>query len=191
MDSITTILSFDTLLLTGLSFWFTLAIINNITDPATNIFLIGQMMNMDLLKQDQKMGNGLQWRAISSGTIHKVVFTSVVLIQIAVAMLLWKAVVAYVLVFSEPITVEAIANAVLSANTGLIAFTALWICFWCGGMWFGYWMKTPQIQQVHMVLIILSLATFLILNNPILVKEHLTYQHKTSDIKHSIANIRR
>ncbi len=186
MNSITAVLYFDTLLLIGISVWFTLAIFNNITDPGTNIFLIGQMMNMDLLSEDQNMGNGIQWRAIRSGNIHKLVFTSVVLIQIVVAMLLWKAVVTYALIFNDPVTADTIANAILSANTGLTAFTALWIGFWCGGMWFGYWMKTPQIQQVHMALLILSAAIFLIINNPVLSTEHLIDRHKISDMEQSI-----
>lgn len=167
MDYISAALALKTLFLSGLSLWFTLAIFNNLTDPGTNIHLIGQMMRMDLIKEDPNMGNGLQWRAVNSTLVHKAFFSCVVLAQIVAVILLWRASIAFLGIAIDSTNAPALARAIYLGNLGLGAFAAIWICFWSGGMWFGYWMKTPQIQLVHMMLLIMSIGGFLLVNLPI------------------------
>lgn len=166
MNYISSVLALKTLFLSGLSLWFTLAIVNNLTDPGTNIHLIGQMMGMNLLKDDPNMGKGLQWRAVSSRSVHKMVFSCVVLAQIITVILLWKASMAFLGIALDFTNALPLVRANYLGNLGLGAFASIWICFWVGGMWFGYWMKTPQIQQVHMMLLIMSMCGFLLVNLP-------------------------
>ncbi len=167
MDSISAVLALKTLFLSGLSLWFTLAIVNNLTDPGTNIHLIGQMMRMDLIKEDPNMGNGLQWRAVSATLVHKIVFSCVVLAQIVAAILLWRASIAFLGITMDFTNAPTLARAIYLGNLGLGAFATIWICFWSGGMWFGYWMKMPQVQQVHMMLLVMSMCGFLLVNFPV------------------------
>lgn len=167
LDYISVVLATKALFLSGLSLWFTLAIINNLTDPETNIHLIGQMMRMDLIKEDPIMGNRLQWRAVNSSLVHKMAFSCVVLAQIVTVILLWRASIAFFGIAAGLTNATDLARAIYLGNLGLGAFAAIWICFWTGGLWFGYWMKTPQIQQVHMMLLIMSMCGFLFVNLPV------------------------
>jgi len=167
MDSISAVFALKTLFLSGLSLWFTLAIFNNLTDSGTNIYLIGQMMRMDLIKEDPNLGNGLQWRAVSGILVHKLVFYCVVLVQIVVVILLWRASIAFFCIAMHFTNAPTLARSIYLGDLGLGAFAAIWICFWSGGMWFGYWIKMPQVQQVHMMLLVISMCGFLLVNLPV------------------------
>lgn len=166
MDQLAVVLGMKTLFLFGLALWFSLAILNNITDPGTNTYLIGQMMRMDLVKEDPNMGNGIEWRALPAPALHKGALHAVVLVQVAAVALLWIAVYKFAATWVRPPTPVTIADATMFGNIGLGAFAAIWILFWSGGMWFGYWMKMPQIQQVHMTLLIMSMVGFMVVNYP-------------------------
>ncbi len=166
MDQLAVVLGMKTLFLFGFALWFSLAVLNNATDPGTNTYLIGQMMRMDLVKEDPNMGNGIEWRALSAPALHKGVLYTVILVQMAAAALLWIAVYKFAATWLRPPTPASIADATLFGNIGFGAFAAIWIVFWSGGMWFGYWMKTPQIQQVHMTLLIMSMVGFMVVNYP-------------------------
>lgn len=166
MDLLVAVLGIKTLFLFGLALWFSLAILNNIADPGTNTYLIGQMMSMDLVKDDPKMGNGIEWRALLAPMLPTGILRIVVVVQIAVAALLWIAVYKFAMTWIRPPTSASIAEATVFGTIGLGAFAAIWIGFWSGGMWFGYWMKTPQIQQVHMTLLIMSMVGFMAVNYP-------------------------
>ena len=166
MDQLAVVLGMKTLFLCGLALWFSLAILNNITDPGTNTFLIGQMMRMDLLKEDPNMGNGIKWRALTAPALHKGVLRTIVVVQLISVTLLWIAVIKFAATWGFQTTLTNVADATVFGNIGLGAFAAIWILFWSGGMWFGYWMKTPQIQQVHMTLLIMSMIGFMVVNYP-------------------------
>ncbi len=164
IESISIILAMKCLFLLGMTLWFTLVMINNMTDPGTNLHLIGQMMRMDLLKEDPHMGNGIEWRAVKSPAIHKTVLVFVILVQLLAVILLWKAVFEFARASVGPVAPSAVHHAVLSADIGLGVLLAKMIWFWCGGMWYGYWIKTPQVQQVHMTLLVMLMLEFLIIN---------------------------
>ena len=164
IENISIILSIKCLFLLGITLWFTLVVINNVIDPGTNLHLIGQMMRMDLLKEDPHMGNGIEWRAIKSPTVHKTVLVCVILLQLLAVILLWKAVIEFAMASKGPIAPVAVHHAILSADIGLGVLLAKMIWFWCGGMWYGYWVKTPQVQQVHMTLLVMLMLEFLIIN---------------------------
>lgn len=166
MNQLAVVLGMKTLFLFGLALWFSLAILNNITDPGTNTYLIGQMMRMDLVQEDPNMGNGIEWRALRAPTLHKAVLYAVVLVQVAVAALLWMAVYKFTATWARTPTPVTVTDATVFGNIALGAFAAIWIWFWSGGMWFGYWMKMPQIQQVHMTLLIMSMVGFIVVNYP-------------------------
>jgi predicted small integral membrane protein len=48
---------------TGLAAWMTVAVINNATDPGTNIHFLANMLSMEQLLADAVLGNGLEWRS--------------------------------------------------------------------------------------------------------------------------------
>jgi len=141
----------------GLAAWLTLAAANNVIDPRTNTHLLSEMMAMAELKRDAVLGQGLLWRSVSSAALPRAILRLVIALQIGIVVLLWRA--AYLLGFGEHG-----AAAVAAANLALGAFASLWFFFLCGGMWFGYWMKMPQVQQVHMMLLLVSLAAMALIN---------------------------
>lgn len=154
-------LSLKFICVAGLALYLSIVVINNITDPATNLGLIVRMMSMEEIKQDPTMGNGLEWRAVRSTFVPKASFYFIVVYQVVTAVLLWRG--AYFLlaaIFGSATLPQAIA----AANIGLGAFALIWIGFICGGLWFGYWMKMGPGQQTHMTLLILSMLAILIIN---------------------------
>lgn len=148
-----------TLLVFGLAVWLTLILINNLTDPGTNVYLIGQMISMTALKLDGVMGRGLLWRALESPALAKILLNGVVIVQFFTVLLLWRAAIHWVRVLrARP------ARAIAATNQALAAFLGLWFLFLCGGLWFGYWMKMGPVQQVHMTLVIISLLSLIAVN---------------------------
>lgn len=87
-ENISIVLGMKCLFLIGITLWFTLVMINNMTDSGTNLHLIGQMMRMDLLKEDPYMGNRIEWRAVKSPVIHKMVLIFVILLQFLAVIIL-------------------------------------------------------------------------------------------------------
>lgn len=136
-------------MLAALAAWLTLAVFNNIRDPGTNIHLIGVMIRMDLIKEDAKLGNGLEHRAINDPALARLLLHIVIVAQIVISIALWIAVlVTFAALWGSatPATAKAI------GTLAILLFGALWVFFLCGGLWFGYWMKMPQVQQVHLSL---------------------------------------
>ncbi len=167
IEHVSVVLGVKCLFLLGMTLWFTLVVINNMTDPGTNLHLIGQMMRMDLLKGDPQMGNGIEWRAVNSPAVHKAVFVLVIFFQLLAVTLLWKAVIEFAMASGKPVSSDLVLHAISSANIGLGVLLAKMFWFWCGGMWYGYWMKTPQVQQVHMTLLVMLMLEFLIINTSV------------------------
>jgi predicted small integral membrane protein len=151
-----------TLLLAGVTTWLWIAVFNNVRDRGTNVLLLGLMFGMGLLKEDPELGNGLKHRAIDSPKVPAIVLTFIVVYQVATAALLSAATAAMGARLFGP----DIGNATALANMAVSAFTVLWFSFFCGGLWFGYWLKQGPVQQVHMTLILFSMGLFVIVNLP-------------------------
>ncbi len=149
----------------GLSCYLTIAVINNLVDRGTNRSLLAQMLSMDLLKDDPAFGKGLLNRAIKSQKVSVVVLNITVVVQILISLMLWYSSIKLLQSFLFQPTL--LASAINSCNIALSCFMVLWFFFWCGGLWFGYWMKTGQIQEVHMRLIIISIVELIFLNYPL------------------------
>lgn len=152
-----TLLQLKTLVTAGLATWLSMAVGNNIIDPGTNIHLLTQMMSMAELKQDGVLGQRLLWRRVEAAWTVRLVLLLVIFAQVAVALLLWRA------TFLLGWTPDAKA-AVSAANLGVGSFAGLWFVFLTGGMWFGYWMKMVPVQQVHMALLAIAVATLILIN---------------------------
>lgn len=154
------------LVLFGLSFWLTVAVINNITDFGTNNYLLREMLSMNALKADPLLGKGLEWRNIIQPVFSQYLLIIIIAIEIFIALLLWNAAFSWLkiskLFYANK--KDTLASVVSKTNIALICFAGLWFFFWIGGLWFGYWLKMPQVQQVHMMLIILSVGIIAFIN---------------------------
>ena len=146
------------ILMLGLSSYLTIAVCNNFLDKGTNTFLLEQMLGMSLLKSDPLLGNGLLHRHINNPKFSIILLRIIAIVQLCIALNLWV---------STGYMIDALFNAektplaIQYATFSLTAFMSLWFFFWCGGLWFGYWIKTGQIQEVHMKLILLSLLSII------------------------------
>lgn len=152
------------LLIIGLAAWMSIAVLNNTTDPATNRFFLGTMLQMNLLFDEPNgLGQGLLWRAMS-GEIGKPMLLAIAAAQAAIAAYLWFAGISF-LVAAGRGDARRLAAARGRAVHALSAFMALWLFFLVGGLWFGYWIKQGVIQQVHMTLLILSVLAIQFVGN--------------------------
>jgi len=75
--------------------------------------------------------------------------------------MLWSSALTFSIAVINPLWTHVAINI---ANYSLSAFMSMWFFFLCGGFWFGYWIKTPQIQEVHMKLIIISIVEIIFIN---------------------------
>lgn len=162
MESFASVLFPRAVLLFAFAAWLTIAVVNNIRDRGTNVFLLGVMFRMALLKEDANMGNGLKHRAIDDVRFHGRMLSFIVACQIVIAA---------ALAFAGAATAAAwlgrpFADPAASANLALAMFVSLWLFFMSGGLWFGYWMKQPQVQQVHMTLVLMAIGMFILVNLP-------------------------
>jgi hypothetical protein len=85
---------------------------------------------------------------------------AVVAVQIIVALLLWIATAAILAWWFGVMNRDV---ALATANIAIVGFLGLWTSFLCGGLWFGYWMKMPQVQQVHLSLFTIALIAFVLI----------------------------
>lgn len=152
-----------TIILSGLASWMTIAVLNNITDQQTNLFNLETMLTMRLLVENDILGNGLEWRALSASVAPFVLFC-VIGWQLATAVALWWSALAQVRALIGATSLD---SASWTANVALSMFAAMWLAFLCGGLWFGYWIKQGPIQNVHLALLIVSLGSMLFVNQPL------------------------
>lgn len=147
------------LVVAGLAAWLSLAVSNNILDFGTNRFLLANVTSMRELKADPNLGKGLVGRAVENARYPTLILCAVIVMQVVVALLLWRG--AWHLAFAADARA-----AVGAANLGLASFLALWLWFLIGGLFYGYWMKMPQVQQVHLALVIISTLAIILVNMP-------------------------
>src|SRR4051794_15173592 len=103
-------------ILFGVSVWLTIAVINNLMDPATNITMIGQMMRMDPIENAPTLGAKLRRRAVTSPGAHKRSFYMATFIQLVAAVLMWRGAVLLLLAGWGHGNAAALAHATAAVN---------------------------------------------------------------------------
>ena len=146
----------------GLSCYLSIAVTNNILDKGTNRFLLRQMLSMALLESDSIFGRGLLSRAINSEKVSEILLHVISIVQIIISAILWCGSIQLILAFFH--NSHHLVFAINCCTIALSCFMSLWFFFWCGGLWFGYWIKTGQVQEVHMRLVIISIISILFIN---------------------------
>jgi predicted small integral membrane protein len=146
----------------GYGIWFSLAVFNNIVDFKTNKFLIGKMITMEDIINDPNLGNQLQWRALNGKHWPSIILSNVIAYQLIIAAkLLFSGFTLLSLITSDGVIS---ADILLGVNYSLLMMLTLWFGFLTGGLWFGYWMKMPQVQLVHLLLILITLICLTLVN---------------------------
>lgn len=156
MSPADTLMWIKTLVVAGLASYLSIFVLNNITDPGTNAAAIPRMMTMRELREDPPLGQGVLWRAIESPAVHRIAYLLVIAVQTVAALVLWCAVI--LLLFAGTGTALAV------ANLGLAVFVALFLGFVLTGLWFTYWVKMGPVQQGHLTLLLIGLASVLVVN---------------------------
>ena len=140
--------------LIAIAVWLTIAVGNNWRDKATNTTLLGVMIRQELLEDEPVVGQGLKDRRIEDPDFPDKALEMIIAAQIIVALLLWIAAILSGLAWIG-VADATVATAFINVAIGF--FFALWTAFLCGGLWFGYWIKTWHVQQVHFTLFIIGL----------------------------------
>ena len=148
--------------LSGLATWMSLAVFNNIVDRETNVTLLHRMLSMSLLDEDPDLGNGLAKRAIKEKKTARLFLSCVIFVQVLISGLMIVGAVMFGIGVLDG-SIAAYALGVTIATLGLTAFGSLWFFFLCGGLYFGYWIKMPQVQQVHFTLVIITVLSLIFL----------------------------
>jgi predicted small integral membrane protein len=144
----------------GYGLWFSLAVFNNITDFQTNRFLMAKMVTMEEIINDPNLGNRLQWRALQGKHWPTLILGGVIFYQVIAAA---KIALTGIALVGVVITGGDISTALLdSINIALLMMLVLWFGFLIGGLWFGYWMKMPQVQFVHLLLVLITLMCIIL-----------------------------
>jgi predicted small integral membrane protein len=138
--------------------WLAVAAFNNIMDFSTNRHLLSNVLSMRELKDDPVLGKGLVGRAIEGDVVPGLVLRVVIAVQIIIVLLMARGV--WHLALSDR------ATGIGAANLSFAALFGLWFWFLIGGLWHGYWMKMPQVQQVHLAMIMLTLGGVILINMP-------------------------
>ena len=151
------------ILIIGIALWMSIIMINNISDPGTQIFLLSKMYSMELFKNDPMMGQGLLSRAIDWPPMAVITLLIVVIYEVTSVILLWRSAISYVFALKSN-DKGAELNALKRANIALSSLLFLWLFFMCGGLFFGYWLKMGSVQTVHVHLLIVTLIAFIFMN---------------------------
>lgn len=150
-------------LITGLSLWTSIELVNNLVGYRGALNTVGRIMRMSLLTEPPVVNTALLHRRVESSRWHRVAHALLILILALTAALLWRAVYSYVAVlagYAHPDSVIALTNLAVAAFIGLGFFLTL------GGLWFGYWIKQETLQLTHFVLICMGIATGILVNLP-------------------------
>ncbi|KAB8030727.1 DUF2165 family protein [Fluviispira multicolorata] len=146
----------------GISCWIFIIFLNNLKDKSTNYNILFNMFSMSEIKNDRSISQALTKRSIHSKSFAKRALLLITLYQFLTSIFMLTS--ALFFLFSISISNEYILLAIKSMNISLLLFTSMWIFFICGGLYFGYWIKTPQYQQMHFNLLKVSILIFLLIN---------------------------
>jgi len=124
-----------TLLVAGLTFFYTLVVMNNITDYDSNYQFARHVLMMD----STFAGNHVMWRAVNRPAVHTAFYLSIIAWESVTMLLCWWG--ALQLARALRGTAAAFHLAKKSAIAGLALGALMWlIAFLCvGGEWFLMW----------------------------------------------------
>jgi predicted small integral membrane protein len=123
------------LLLSGVAFFYTLVVFNNLTDYGSNAQFVRHVLAMDTTSP----GNHGMWRSISSPAVDTVFYLSIIGWEIVTGFLLWWGILRLVRAFRRPATFFNAAKsiAVLALTLSLLMWLVAFLSV--GGEWFLMW----------------------------------------------------
>ncbi len=155
------LLVFKLALLTGLAAWLTIVVINNVTAFHGGVASIGGLMSMQMFQDAPAITSPLLSRKVTSAGWHRLVYSLVLLVECAVAILLWIAVLGIAGALLDPAGIVA---AIARANLALSAFVAMGFVLAIGGAWFAYYIRQEGMQITHLALIVLAVVALIAVN---------------------------
>lgn len=130
--------SIKTVLILCLALFFTLVVINNLTDYNTNFMFVEHVLSMDTTFE----GNDLMYRSINNNLIHHIFYWIIIVFEILAGLFLWIGGIKMFksLGFSSKKFIE---NKKY-AFAGLLISMVIWFLFFIiiGGEWFSMWQSS-------------------------------------------------
>jgi predicted small integral membrane protein len=148
------------LLLSGVAFFHTLVVFNNLTDYGSNAQFVRHVLLMDTTLP----GNQGMWRAISSPVADTAFYISIIAWEMATAVLLWWGALRLLRALRQPAAVFnsrkslAVAAIALSLLMWLVAFLSVggeWFLMWQSRIWNGQETAFRNFAAFGIVLLIL------------------------------------
>ncbi|HWG20097.1 MAG TPA: DUF2165 domain-containing protein [Terracidiphilus sp.] len=148
------------LLLSGIAFYYTLVVFNNVTDFDSNYQFVRHVLLMD----STFPGNHGLWRAIASPAVHLAFYFGIIAWEVATMVLLWWGSVRLLRALREPIgrfnsaKRIAIAGLTVSLLMWLVAFLSIggeWFLMWQSRIWNGQEEAFRMFAVVALVLLVL------------------------------------
>lgn len=161
MTQLTSLVLLKTVLLSGLTLWLAVIVLNNVIAFRNGVFAIGSLMGMQLFGQEPAIVSPLLSRRVRGAGWHRLIYGVIVLVEVAVALLLAVASAAHaglLLGSSDP------ASAAVWANLALCGFISMGLIMLVGGAWFAYYIRQEGTQITHLVLIGLGIAGTVLMN---------------------------
>lgn len=149
------------LVLGGLAFWMTLAVVNNVIGFRGAVIAIGHLMNMETLRQPPTGESPLLSRAVGGAGWHRFVMALTLLFEIVSGLLLWWAT---LMIAGNTWGKVDRAEALAVVNLALAALIALLFFFLLGGTWFVYYVKQESLQISHVAMIALAIGAAILCN---------------------------
>lgn len=147
------------LLLAGIALFYTLVVLNNLTDFDSNYQFVRHVLMMD----STFAGNHGLWRAIASPGVHLTFYLSIISWEVATTILLWWALVRLTRAIRRPTSVFnaakrlAVMALTLSMLMWLVAFLSIgaeWFLMWQSHAWNG---QEPAFRMFVVVGLVLLL----------------------------------
>ncbi|MET3898149.1 putative small integral membrane protein [Devosia sp. UYZn731] len=161
MTQLISLVLLKTVLLSGLALWLAIVVLNNVTAFRNGVFSIGALMGMQLFNQEPAIVSPLLSRRVKSAAWHRLIFSIIVLVEAAVALLLATAAIIHVGILLGG---SDAASAVVWANLALCGFITMSLIMLLGGAWFAYYIRQEATQITHLVLIGLGIAGAVLMN---------------------------
>jgi predicted small integral membrane protein len=122
-----------TLLVAGIALFFSLVAFGNITDYDSNWQFVQHVLSMDTTFPN----SALHWRAITNPALQALGYQLIILVEMAVAVLLWIAVVGLVATWRSERFAAAKSIAVAGLTLGILLYAVGFVTV--GGEWFAMW----------------------------------------------------
>jgi predicted small integral membrane protein len=148
------------LLLAGIAFYYTLVVVNNLTDFNSNYEFIRHVLSMD----STFAGNHAMWRAMPWPAMHLIFYWTIIVCEFATGTLAWWGLICLVRAFRGPAIAfnagkrVAVAALTLSLLMSLVAFLDVggeWFLMWQSRIWNGQEEAFRMFVVVGFVLLLL------------------------------------